>query len=242
MVTATVILFVFTYGNRPSTENPSRLISLLTIDYASIARGQIWRLLSAPFVHSGILQLFFCSLGLYFFGGYVSRRLGTAWFLFTYVCCGALGGFLSALVSGGGSFEAAPAAVFGIIFLCMIYFPFMYFFRKTTARRLGPIIICAILLSSLTIAVGDVAYLAQLAALPLAYGIYKLEPLVERIRSWRKLRREIVGAFTEAEREEHLDRLLKKVANEGMDSLNRKEKHFLQTVSKEYRRKKVNNH
>jgi len=216
---------------------------MFSISYETLAEGQIWRIFSAPFLFSGMLQLFFSGMAIYFCGGYVARRLGLFWFISAFIVCGSAGGLASAFFVRDAGFEAAPGAVYGIILLCMLYFPYMYFLGGATARQLGPALMAGIMLTSLNFNANDMGYLAQLVALPVAYAVFKLEPAVQQIRSRWRLRREIVDAFTEAEREEQLDRLLKKVAQEGMDSLNRKERHFLQTVSKEYRRKKVkNNH
>jgi membrane associated rhomboid family serine protease len=243
LVTGCVTLFVFSYGNRPSTGEPSSLMTLLSFNWTSVADGQIWRIFSAPFVFSGMLQLFFASMAVYFFGGYVARRLGFFWFMFAYTTCGITAAVASCIAVPSASFGAAVGATYGIIFLCVLYFPYMYFLGGATAKQLGPVLMGAVMLSSLNFDGHDLAYLVQLASLPVAYAVYKLEPAVERLRNRRRLRREIVDAFTEAEREEHLDKLLQKVAREGMGSLNKKERQFLQTVSKEYRRKKVkNNH
>ncbi len=243
LLVATVTLFVFAYGNRPSTEEPSFIMRTLSLDSAKVGKAEIWRLFSAPFLFDSMLQLFFASIAVYLFGGYASKRLGASWFLGAYIACGAAGGLASSLIVPGRGFEAAPAATIGIIFLCTLYYPYMYFLGGASAKQLAPVIIGAILASNLGFNREDLAYLGQLAALPVAYGVYLLLPAMERMRNKRRLRREIADAFTEVEREEQLDRLLKKVANEGMDSLNRKERHFLQTVSKEYRRRKVkNNH
>ena len=243
LVTATVTLFVFAYGNRSSTEETSTLMGALSVNHSVLSGGKIWQVLTASFLFSGMLQLFFASMAIYFFGGYVARRLGFAWFMFAYLACGAAGGIVSSFVAQGRSFDTGAAATYGIIFMCMLYFPYMYFLGGATCRQLGPVLMGAIMLSCLNFDGEDMGYLVQLAALPVAYGIFKLEPAVEHMRSRRRLRKEITGAFTEAAREEQLDRLLDKVAREGMDSLSRKERHFLQTVSKEYRRKKVkNNH
>jgi membrane associated rhomboid family serine protease len=243
LVTGTVTLFVFAYGNRPSVQKPSSIMEILSLNYGQIAQGQLWRLFSSPFLFSGILQLFFATFAIFLLGGYAARRLGVGWFLFTYILCGIAGSLVSSIIVPGRGWEAAPAATFGVILMCMLYFPYMYFLGGVTARQLGPVMILGISLSSLSFSWQDLGCLGQLAGLPVAYGIYRLEPAIERIRSKRRLKREIVGAFTEAEREEKLDKLLKKVASSGMDSLNRKERHFLQTVSKEYRRNKVkNNH
>lgn len=247
LVAACVIVFVFAYGNRTSPRESSFLMSVLRVDYASIRAGEVWRLPGAPFLHVGMLQLLFGCAGLYFFGGYAARRLRLRWFVITYVACGAAGALAASFaawrVAGSAvSFEGAPGAVCGVIFICTLYFPYMQFLGRLSARPFGWILMGAILLSS--IGSGDahaLAYLAQLAALPVAYAIYRIEPAVEWMRSKRRLRREIIGAFTEAQHEEQLDQLLQKVAREGMDSLSRKERHFLRAVSKEYRRRKVKN-
>jgi membrane associated rhomboid family serine protease len=241
LVAANVTIFVFAYGNRVSTQDTSTIASTLSISYTSIIDGQIWRLVVSPFLFLGMLPLFLGSMSMYFFGGYVARRLGLGWFMFTYVACGAAGGLTSSLVMHNDVFGAAPAATFGIVFLCMLYFPYMYFLGGATARQLGPVLIAGVIISGLSFGARDLGVVSQLTALPVAYLVYRLEPLIERIRSKRRLHREISVAFTQAEREEELDRLLQKVASEGMNSLNRKERHFLQSVSREYRRKKIGN-
>jgi membrane associated rhomboid family serine protease len=243
LLVATVTLFVFSYGNRVSTKEYSFLMRTCLLDHTKVGSGEVWRLFTGPFLFGGMLQLFFASIAIYLYGGYASKRLGLGWFLGAYLACGAAGGLASSLIVPGRGFEAAPAAAIGVIFLCALYYPYMYFLGGITAKQLAPVIIGAILASRLDFNRQDLAYLGQLAALPVAYGVFVLLPASERMRNRRRLRREISDAFTEVEREEHLDRLLKKVAAEGMDSLSRRERHFLQTVSKEYREKKVeNNH
>jgi hypothetical protein len=69
------------------------------------------------------------------------------------------------------------------------------------------------------------------------YLLYKLEPYIRSIMSRRKLHKEIVSVFSEAQKEEELDRILKKVSTCGMDSLTHFERRFLQSMSSEYQKK-----
>jgi rhomboid protease GluP len=77
--------------------------------------GQWWRLLSAMFLHFGLLHLAVNMLALVEAGRYVERHYGTTRFLALYFCAGAGGNLLSLATQGGrGISGGASGAVFGL--------------------------------------------------------------------------------------------------------------------------------
>jgi rhomboid protease GluP len=83
---------------------------------ALVARGEVWRLLSSMFLHSGITHLALNMLSLYFLGSFVEAAFGRGRFFALYLLSGISGG-LAYLYFGG--FEApavgASGAIFGLL-------------------------------------------------------------------------------------------------------------------------------
>jgi membrane associated rhomboid family serine protease len=68
-----------------------------------VAVGQYWRLVTAMFLHAGILHIAFNAYALWIFGTVVEQELGTMRFLLIY--------FVTGLVAGAASFAFGPDAV-----------------------------------------------------------------------------------------------------------------------------------
>lgn len=86
----------------------------------AIVAGQYWRLLTASFLHVGLLHLVFNAYALYTFGVILERRLGRARFFGLYILSAIAGTTLSFL--GNRSLSAgASTAVFGIIGGMIVY-------------------------------------------------------------------------------------------------------------------------
>ncbi len=83
---------------------------------ALVAQGEVWRLLSSMFLHSGITHLALNMLSLYFLGSFVEAAFGRGRFFALYLLSGISGG-LAYLYFGG--FEApavgASGAIFGLL-------------------------------------------------------------------------------------------------------------------------------
>jgi rhomboid protease GluP len=70
------------------SQNLTTLYQLGALVPAAVWAGDWWRLLSANFLHAGILHLLVNLMGLYLFGSFVEATLGTRKFLLTYLGSG----------------------------------------------------------------------------------------------------------------------------------------------------------
>ena len=79
-----------------------------------VAEGQVWRLLSAAFLHSGFMHVAFNMYALYVFGPPLEREIGSGPFAAMYVATAVAGGAMYFLLSPGGVAVGASGAIFGL--------------------------------------------------------------------------------------------------------------------------------
>ncbi|NIE62932.1 rhomboid family intramembrane serine protease [Burkholderia sp. Ax-1719] len=93
--------------------------------------GQWWRLLTAVFVHFGLMHLAFNMLVLAQFGRLAERFYGSARFIAIYLFAGVTGSLMSLLVHPGINSAGASGAIFGVIGAVLA---FLLLRRQTTPR------------------------------------------------------------------------------------------------------------
>lgn len=101
-----------------------------------IDAGQIWRLVSCMFLHSGIAHLLCNCYAIYVYGPIVERLYGRLRFVLIYFISGISGSVLSYAFSSSAS-VGASGAIFGLIG-CMLYFRERYpdIFKKIFGKSL----------------------------------------------------------------------------------------------------------
>ena len=86
-----------------------------------MADGDYWRLLTAAFLHAGILHIAFNMYALYLFGPYVERALGTARFVVAYLTMAVASSvFVYWLTEPQVATIGASGAVFGLFGLALV--------------------------------------------------------------------------------------------------------------------------
>ncbi len=86
-----------------------------------IVAGEYWRLLTAAFLHVGILHLAFNTYALLTFGLEVERRFGAKRFMLLYLLAGIMGNALS-FVGLRAPSAGASGAIFGLVGATLAYF------------------------------------------------------------------------------------------------------------------------
>jgi membrane associated rhomboid family serine protease len=204
---------------------------------------QLWRYITYQFLHGGLGHIFWNMFVLYFFGTMLEKFWGSRKFLIFYLICGTTGGiFYPVLVHVGwlqcARLVGASGSILGMLAAAAILFPRMivYLFGIFPMRMSVLAIIIGVmsLLSVLrpdqsTNAGGEAAHLGGMCA----GAIYVLsEKWRSRVKTkiqrniWQRKMTEHSNLQTE------VDRILKKVHDEGLHSLTYKEKRILKQATK----------
>ncbi|CDE98894.1 rhomboid protein putative membrane-associated serine peptidase [Clostridium sp. CAG:628] len=92
--------------------------------YVNVKNGEIYRLLTACFVHANFLHIFFNMYALYYIGPMVEKYYGKLKYLLIYLGSGIMGSLFSVVLSNNVSIGAS-GAIFGL-FGSMLYFGYKY--------------------------------------------------------------------------------------------------------------------
>lgn len=217
---------------------------------AGLTRGFLWQPLTYMFLHGGVFHLFINMLILYFIGTEVERTLGSRNFLIVYFVAGVLGGMGWLLLSAGGICIGASGAVMGMLGAYAALFPhreitvLVFFILPITMKAwmlaAGLAAMEFVLMTSRPdVGIAHAAHLAGIVAgYVFVYVAFRKGGLRIRFSRDRKkpphlkvLRRE--GSITVSQAE--IDRLLDKIANQGMGSLTKGERAILEKASAERR-------
>lgn len=201
---------------------------------------QIWRLITYQFLHSDAMHFIFNMLFLYFFGPILEQTWGSRTFLRFYLICGAVGGVVYTLLVSVGALQTLPmvgasGALYGIMAAVAVMYPRMtVMLYGLIPIKMVWLVTLAVILSLLGFASGSNAggEAAHLSGLAAGFLYVRYKPfftgfqLQRRKGNWEK-RMEQERAF-----EVEVDRILKKVHDEGISSLNTREKSILQEATR----------
>jgi rhomboid protease GluP len=108
--------------SRNPMQFPSELLIQAGGNFAPLVqKGELWRLLSALFLHGGLLHVGLNMLALYQAGQVVERLFGRAGFIVIYIGAGLLGNLASLWWKQGGVSVGASGAIFGVYGALLAY-------------------------------------------------------------------------------------------------------------------------
>ncbi len=212
-----------------------------------------WTIVTYMFVHADFLHLFFNMLFLFFFGVPLEERWGGREFVKYYLICG-LGGALFTVLFGGGTVIGASGAVYGILLAYALNWPesqiWFWGIFPIKAKYLVMFLGAIAFMMTFRPAADGVAHFAHLGGLVIGYIYLKkgwaVQTRYESLKKRMKMRKfsvvpggkdaEAAGGaerpHKEAQMLEEVDRLLDKIAANGIDSLSPEERQFLDEVSR----------
>lgn len=215
----------------------------------------LWQVVTYMFLHGSLVHLLFNMLILYFMGTEVERELGTRNFLVVYFVAGVLGGLgWLVLAEPHQVCIGASGAIFGLMGAFVALFPnryitvLVFFILPITLRAWVLVLILASLdFMGMTMGFGrsGIAHAAHLGGLVAGYAFAYTAfrqgfPRIRLVRDTpanpaglRVLHRDDVTSVSAAE----IDQILDKIANQGMQSLTRRERSLLEKASDQRRRK-----
>lgn len=254
LIIANVIVFVAQIIFQ-KTETIEKM-GAFVFDWA-VPQGQVWRFVSYQYLHGGVRHLLWNMIGLYFLGAMMERSWGPRKFFLLYTLFGISGAALYAVLVGIGVLSpgvmiGASGSVLGLIGACAVAAPqvrvLVMFIFPVAIRTIA--IICAVFytLSVMHSQNGaDACHLGGLAVGALwvwfeAKGIIRWPSQLGKAigpsgRKWvqvkiRKGAWELKMKRKQAQQAQ-IDRILKKVHEQGLSSLTRQEKKILQEASKD---------
>jgi membrane associated rhomboid family serine protease len=138
---------------------PTALSILLGVFPPAVAHGEYWRLITAMFVHFGVLHLAMNMWALWILGRYLERALGPARFTVLYFFCG-LGGNVAVYLFGstGSLAGGASTSLFGL-------FAVMFLVNRKLGLSNNGLIVLIVINLGLTFAVPNISILGHLGGL-----------------------------------------------------------------------------
>lgn len=213
----------------------------------------VWQFVTYMFLHGGFGHIFWNMFGLWMFGSELEYTWGTRDFLLFYFICGIGGGvlvWLTALPMIGLSPYLIPTigasgAIFGLLVAYGLMWPdrMIYLFGVLPMRSIQFVIIYALIqvFQGFTGTAGGVAVFAHLGGGMTGFlylkGGWRIQVYLDHFVNHSKRRRFTVIRGGRGEPREHdpdaeVDRVLDKIAREGMASLNDRERRILNRASK----------
>ena len=214
---------------------------LFGLSIPGLKSGYLWQLVTYLFVHGSPLHILLNMVGLYFMGPETERAIGSRHFLILYFLSGILGGIGWLFIADApwAVCIGASGAIFGVIGAFAALFPqqpvtlLVLFVLPVTMKAWVLAVVLAV--SELVFLLGTpqhgIAYAAHLAGgvAGYVYALALFRGLGGVSRAWKVWRRGQPVSQVE------LDRILDKIAREGIHSLSRQERKVLEDASREAR-------
>jgi membrane associated rhomboid family serine protease len=238
----------------------------LQLDTSKVLSGQIWRLLTCAFCHDrdDLTHILFNMLFLWWFGRTLESMYGSReflWFYLTAALAASLAYVVLDLATGDWiPMIGASGAVMAVTMLFAVHFPrqiiYLFFVIPVEIRWIVVFYVVYDLHPVLLQLSGDpsasgVAHAAHLGGLAFGYfyakNPFRLDPAMDRLRIWWKSKRRglrVVGTTVPAESRrsgklaEQMDAILKKIGEQGEESLTAAERKTLERASRELRKRR----
>ena len=208
---------------------------------------QPWTLVTYMFLHAGFGHLFFNMLSFYIFGPRLEAHLGGRSFVILYLLSGIAGGLLSLPFSPLARIVGASGAIMGVMYGFARYWPkerIMVWFTVLEARWAVLLFIGLDVFAGFGGGGGNIAHFAHLGGAAGGFAYLQLSDMFSRrkkfeakiiaprasrsdLSRWSRIPRD---ALHEVNREE-LDRIMKKIDDQGIGSVTPQERTFLDTFS-----------
>ncbi|MBZ0110227.1 MAG: rhomboid family intramembrane serine protease [Candidatus Scalindua rubra] len=211
--------------------------------YQPLAIGKLWlwQFVTYMFLHSisSPWHLIFNMLMLWMFGSEVERVMGTRKFLYMYFTAGIFAGIFCCLFTPGSPIIGASGAIFAVEIAFAMFFPnatVIFYIFPIKAKYLVMVFAGITVISCIMPASGSTAHFAHLGGLIYGFLFIRYEPRFSSfLLSWQNQQQK-----KEYQKDEDVKRqvdiLLDKVNQGGMKSLTRRERNFLRSASKRYRK------
>ncbi len=224
----------------PASDKFTKLFWLYPPD--ALGHLWLWQLLTYMFLHSTTdpWHLIFNMLVLWMFGNEVERVLGTKRFLTLYFTAGIFAGICCCIFTPWTPIVGASGAIFAIEVAFAMYFPnstVIFYVFPMKAKYLVMIFAGITIFNCVVPKSGNVAHFAHLGGLIYGFLFVRYSYRVaEYLKKWQ-IHQQGKEFMEEQELRAKVDEILDKVNREGLRNLTRRERNFLKSASKRYKKK-----
>jgi membrane associated rhomboid family serine protease len=151
--------------------------------------GEWWRVLTAMFLHGGVLHLLFNMYALWLFGPVLERRFGSRSYAALYLAGGLGGGMLYQLIGGDAPAVGASGAIFALLG-ALLAASYRQRHTRAGAAVFGQLGILLAINLALPIFMPDIAWQAHVGGLItgiLIAAVWDHMPLAGRSAEWRRV-------------------------------------------------------
>lgn len=223
----------------PAPDKFTKLFWLYPLD--AVGHLWLWQFFTYMFLHSTTdpWHLIFNMLVLWMFGSEVERVLGSRRFLTLYFTAGIFAGICCCIFTPQMSIIGASGAIFAIEVAFAMYFPnstVIFYFFPIKAKYLVMIFAGITIFNCIVPKAGNVAHFAHLGGLVYGFLFVRYSyRVVEYLKKWQVYQHE-KELVKERELRAKVDEILEKVNREGLQNLTWRERSFLKSASKRYKK------
>lgn len=247
LIIANAAIFVLQVFFR-SMVGDSVLERYFALNPAKVSEFWVWQLVTYAFLHGDFFHLLFNMLALWMFGSELENHWNSQIFLRLYLFACFLGGVVTYLVDLGGIPQGIVLGASGGVYGLLIAFAMLWPNREILFMMIFPLKAkYFVLILMLMIAFsqgGRIAHFAHAGGALGGFLFVRFFPFfrdatggglsLSRYLQKRKFRKYQEEMAMHANAKERVDELLDKISREGMKSLTRKEKKFLNDASQKY--------
>lgn len=223
----------------------NKLIGLFgLIPQAVYHQFMLWQIFTYMFLHGDVFHILFNMLALWMFGSEIETVWGTNRFVRYYLLCGLGGGIATCLLSPAATIPSigASAAIFGILVAYGMMFPnnivLVFGIFPMQARHFVILFGAIELFACMRYTPDGIGHFAHLGGMAAGYLYLKniltwhqitrfMEQTKEKKRQETKEKKQVNLRLVK----ERVDALLDKISSQGIDSLTKQEKEFLEKAS-----------
>ncbi|HHT9129839.1 MAG TPA: rhomboid family intramembrane serine protease [Candidatus Brocadiaceae bacterium] len=225
----------------PASDKFTKLFWLYPPD--TVGHFWLWQLFSYMFLHSTTdpWHLIFNMLALWMFGREIERVLGYRKFLTLYFTAGIFVGICSCIFTPKTPILGASGAIFAIEVAFAMYFPnstVIFYFFPIKAKYVVTVFAGITIFNCIVPRSGNIAHVAHLGGLVYGFLFVRYSYRVGKyLKKWQISQHE-KELMKEQELRAKVDEILDKVNRKGLRNLTWRERTFLKSASKRYKKNK----
>lgn len=185
LILMNVIIFFCLFAYSGASITPLSLLQFGGNYSYFVQMGQVWRLITSGFLHSGIMHLLFNMYALYLIGTQIENFVGKWKFLAIYFFSMITSSLMSCIINPGVVSVGASGAIFGLLG-ALVYFGYHYrlYLGSILRNQIIPVILLNLMLGFMLPGVDNAAHIGGLIGgllIAMALGVQKTEDKKERL-------------------------------------------------------------